>query len=76
MTKIGLNNDMTNHTGSMSKAKLNYQNLSNRVQSVAKTRQDNDMVDCTSAIYAEKETELSYLIGSCVICDENHIRQR
>ena len=37
-----------------------------------KTRQDNDMTNRTSAIYVEKEIELSWLIVQLgTVCDEN-----
>ena len=42
----------------MSKTILNYWDLSNRVQFVMNNRQDNDVTDLTSAVYAKKETEL------------------
>ena len=41
----------------MSKSKLNYQDLSNWVWSVMKTKQDNDMTDRTGVIYAKNETK-------------------
>ena len=36
-----------------------------------KTRQDNDVTNCTGAIYVENETKLSWSIGRDAICDEN-----
>ena len=42
----------------MPKLKLNCQDLSNKVRSVMETRQDNDMIDYTDAIYAQNEIEL------------------
>ena len=36
-----------------------------------KTRQDNNMIDRTSVIYAENNNDLSWLIGSGVVYDEN-----
>ena len=59
----------------MPKLKLNCQDLSNRVQFVMKTRQNNDLIDHPSAFYVENDTELSLLIESGVNCDENHIGQ-
>ena len=44
---------------STSKMKSTCPDRSNQVQSVAKTKKDNDMIDHTRAILAEKETELS-----------------
>ena len=38
-----------------------------------KTKQDNDMSNHTSAIYTEKETELSWPIGPSAVCDENQL---
>ena len=37
----------------MPKLKLNYRDLSNLVQSVMKTRQDDDVTDCTSVVYTK-----------------------
>ena len=59
----------------MPKPKLNYWYLSNRVWSVKKTRQDNDMPDCIGTIYAKNEIELSWPIGSGTICDQSKIGQ-
>ena len=39
----------------MVKLKLNYWDLSDRVQFVIKTRQENYMIDCTGMIYAKNE---------------------
>lgn len=44
---------------SMPKLKLNYWDLSNQVQYVMKTRQDNDIINRTGAVYAKNETKLS-----------------
>lgn len=49
---------------------------SDQVQSVMTTRHDNDVIDLLLAIYAEKETELLWLIRSRVVIDVNQIRQR
>ena len=40
---------------SMSKSKLNYHDLSNKVRSIMITRQDNDMIDCIGVVYAESK---------------------
>ena len=36
-----------------------------------KTKQDNDVIDRIGVIYAKNDTELSWLIGHGVVCDEN-----
>ena len=41
------------------KMKLSYLNRSNQVQSVVKTKQDNDETDCIALVYSEIEIELS-----------------
>ena len=43
----------------MPKSKLNYKDLFDRVQSVMKTRQDNNMIDRTDVVYAKNEIDLS-----------------
>lgn len=45
------------------------------MQSVMKSRQDNDMIDCTGAVYDDNDTKLSWPIGSCANSDENKIEQ-
>ena len=40
-----------------------------------KTKQDNDMTNCIGAVYVENNIELSWLIRSGTVCDENHIGQ-
>lgn len=40
-----------------------------------KTRLYNDLTDCASAIYAEKDIELLWLIKSGVVYDENQTGQ-
>ena len=42
---------------------------------MAKTRQDNDVMDCTCVIYAENDNELSWPIKSGAYYDENQIGQ-
>lgn len=39
--------------------------------SMMKTIQDNDMTDHAGAFYIENDIELSLLIGSSIVCDEN-----
>ena len=36
-----------------------------------KTRQDNDLIESTTTIYAKNETGLSWPIELGVVCDEN-----
>ena len=55
---------------STSELKLNCQDLSNRVQSVMKTRQGIDLTDRTDVVYAKNEIELSRPIGRGAVCDE------
>ena len=59
----------------MSKLKQNYKDLFDWVWFVMKTRQDNDMIDGTSAFYAENNTKPSWPIRSGVGCDKNKIGQ-
>ena len=61
------------HIWSTLKTKLSCRDRSDWVQFAMKTRQDNDMTNRTSAIYAKKETKLSWPIGSNVVYDENSI---
>ena len=55
----------------MPKQKMNCQDLSDRVQSVMETIQDNDMIDCTGAVYVKNDTELSWPIKLGAICAKN-----
>lgn len=50
---------------------LNYKDQSDSVQSMMKIRQDNDMIDHTSAIYVKIETELSWTIKQDAVYHEN-----
>ena len=43
----------------MLKKKLSYRDLLNRVRSVKKTKQDNNVTDRISLVYAKTETKLS-----------------
>ena len=46
-------NDMIdNRVWSMTKMKLNYHDQLDRLQSMTKTSQNNDMTDCVSVVYA------------------------
>ena len=60
----------------MPKLKLNHQNLSNWVQYVMKTKEDNDVIGSTSAVYAKNETKLSWPIRPSAIYDKNQIEQQ
>lgn len=60
----------------MPKLKLNYQDLLNCVWCVTKMRQENNMIDRTSAVYIENETKLSRPIGLGVFYDEKKTEQR
>ena len=42
---------------SRSRMKLNYKDLSDKVSYMMKTRQENDITDCTGAVYAENDIE-------------------
>ena len=39
------------------------------------TRDDNDMFNCTGVVYIDNDTELSWLIESCVDYDKNQMGQ-
>lgn len=54
---------------------LNFHNRSNWVQSVIKTRQDNDVTDRIGVHYVENKTELSWTIRWGVVCDKNQTRE-
>ena len=56
--------------------KLSYCDQSNRVQSMMKTRQDNDVIDYKGIVYVKNEVELSWLIELSAVYDENQTRQR
>ena len=45
------------------------------MRSLTKTKQDNDMTNRTSAIYAENETELPWPIELSVVYEENQTEQ-
>ena len=61
--------------GSMLKSKQNYRDISDQVQFVIETRQDNDIIDPIATIYDENEIELSWLIGLGADYDENQTGQ-
>ena len=56
---------------SMSKPKMSYRDLSNKVRSIMKTQHDNDMIDRTSTIYAKNKTKFPCSIGLGAVYDEN-----
>ena len=41
-----------------------------------KTRKENDVIDRIGMFYVENDIELSWLIGPCVVYDENQTWQR
>ena len=55
--------------------KLSYHELSDQVWFVTKTRQNKDVIDHTSTVYVENETELSWSIRPGAIYYENEIEQ-
>ena len=61
---------------SRSRMKLNYKDLSDKVSYMMKTRQENEITDCTGAVYAENKTKLSSPIRHGAVCDENKIGER
>ena len=40
-----------------------------------KTKQDHDLINHAGVVYIKNDTDLSWLIGSSVDCDENQIGQ-
>lgn len=55
---------------------LNCGDLSDRVGSMAKTKQDNNMIECLGVVYAETETKLSGPIKRGVVCYQNQIEKQ
>ena len=55
--------------------KLSYCDQSNRVQSMMKTRQDNEVIDYKGIVYVKNEVKLSWLIELSAVYDENQTRQ-
>ena len=43
---------------------------------MAKTKEDNDVIDHIGVVYIKNDIELSWPIGLSVICDENYTGQR
>lgn len=48
---------------------MNYHYQSDQVQSLTKTKQDNDVTYCTGVVYVENHTELSWPIKSGAVYD-------
>ena len=59
----------------MPKRKLNCRDRSDRMQFVMKTRQNNDVTNCTRMVYAENEIELSRSIKKGVDNDKIQLGQ-
>ena len=55
---------------------LNYQDQSNNVWSMTKTRQDNDVVDHIGPFYAKNKIEQLWSIWRGTIDEEEHIKQQ
>ena len=55
---------------------LNYQDQSNSVWSMTKTRQDNDVVDRIGPFYAENKIERLWSIWQGTIDEEEHTKQQ
>ena len=64
------NNDITDPIGAIYvEKKLSYHDRLNWVWSITKTRQDNDMINSTSATYIGNEAKLSWSIRLSVVYD-------
>ena len=59
-----------------SKTETELLRLSNWVQSVMKTKYDNDMTDRIGAVYAKNGIKLSWPIQPSVVYDENQTKQQ
>ena len=57
------------------KLEVNTHDLLDRMQSLTKTKKDNNMTVGTGVIFVEYDIELLRLIEQCVICDKNETRQ-
>ena len=60
----------------MPKLELNYHDRLDKMWFITKNRWDNDVIDRTSVNSVEYDTELSRLIGQCVVYDEDETGQR
>ena len=58
------------------KWKLNYHGLLDKVRSITKVRQDNDMSYRIGAVYIENETKLSMLIWQDAVSEEKETVQQ
>ena len=54
----------------MPKPKSDYQDLFDRARSVMKTKQDNNVIDWTNAVYAKNNFELWWSIRLSVVFEE------
>ena len=61
---------------SMPKSKLNYDYRSSKMQSIMKSKHDNDVIDRASVISVKYDTKLSRPNRQCAIYDEDEIGQR
>ena len=76
VTKTRQENDVTNCISLLyTETKTKLSRLSDRMWSMVKTRQDNDMSDSRGSIDAENDNELLWLIVSGVVCDKNQTEQ-
>ena len=67
---------MTNHIGVVySKNKTKLSSSIDRMRFLAKTKQDSDVTERTSVVYAKNGIKLSWLIRSSVLYEENQIGQ-
>ena len=55
----------------MLKTIVNCHDRLDQVQSVTKTREDDDEIDCIGAVYTENHNEISWLIELGAVCNEN-----
>ena len=63
---------MTDCTNAIyAKTKLNCHDQSDRVRYMMKTSKDNDVTEHIGLVYTKTEIELSRIIWSGVVCDEN-----
>lgn len=75
--KIRQHNNVTYCIGFIyNENRIELSNLSNRLWYVTKTRKDNNMTNCISALNTKKESKLSWSIELNAICDENQTGQR
>ena len=56
------------------KSELNYHDRLDRMRSITKTRQDNDVINHKGVIFIEYDTELLRPNGHCVVYDEDQTR--